>query len=311
MLLNLGFFAAYLIRAPRTGSGSGATGTGQVAIATAASPGQPGFYAVTGVVKEVRSGGTNLLIRHEAIPGYMMAMTMPFTARDPRETATVRAGDQITFRLLVTDDESWIDSVRKVGGEPVPQAFPYEQSRVVRDVEPLALGQVVPDYPFTNQFGAAVKLSDFRGKAVGLTFIFTRCPLPDFCPRMLKNFAAVAQSLESRTGAGAVTNYHLLTLTIDPAFDTVPVLKAHAETYQYRPAHWSFLTGAMIDIDALTEQVGLVFRRQTPTALPDHNLRTILIDPAGRLRKIVIGNTWKPEEFVADLAAAAKGELRD
>jgi protein SCO1/2 len=269
----------------------------------AGSPAQPGFYAVTGVVKEVRTGGTNLLIRHEAIPGYMMAMTMPFTARDPRETASVKAGDKLTFRLLVTDEESWIDSVRRVGVDETPPPFTYEQSRIVRDVEPLEIGQLMPDYPFTNQFGSVVKLSDYRGQAVAMTFIFTRCPLPDFCPRMLKNFSAVAAAMGS--GSSGVTNWHLLTLTIDPAFDTVPVLKAHAESYQYDPRRWTFLTGALIDVDAITEQLGLVFRRQTPTALPDHNLRTVVIDASGRLRKILVGNTWKPEEVVSELAASA------
>ncbi len=312
VLINVAFFAVFLMRSPRTGRDVPAgSGTGSVAGAgtVAGSPAQPGFYAVTGVVKEVRTGGTNLLIRHEAIPGYMMAMTMPFTARDPRETASVKAGDKLTFRLLVTDEESWIDSVRRVGVDETPPPFTYEQSRIVRDVEPLEIGQLMPDYPFTNQFGSVVKLSDYRGQAVAMTFIFTRCPLPDFCPRMLKNFSAVAAAMGS--GSSGVTNWHLLTLTIDPAFDTVPVLKAHAESYQYDPRRWTFLTGALIDVDAITEQLGLVFRRQTPTALPDHNLRTVVIDASGRLRKILVGNTWKPEEVVSELAASASASALD
>lgn len=303
VLLNVAFFAVYLLRSPgqrRSPEESvdpaalGAAGSGTA---------QAGVYAVTGVVRELRDGGSNVLIRHDTIPGYMMAMTMPFTVRDPREVASVQPGDQVTFRLLVTDDESWIDSVKRVGvAEPAPE-FTYEQSRIVRDVEPLEIGQIMPDYPFTNEFGAPVKLSDYRGKVVGLTFIFTRCPLPDFCPRMLKNFTAVAEQLAGRTGGP--TNWHLLTMTIDPAFDTAPVLRTHAERYQYDPKRWTFLTGALIDIDAITEQVGLVFRRQTPNALPDHNLRTLLIDPQGRLKKIIVGNTWKPEELVTDMVAEA------
>lgn len=302
VLLNVAFFAVYLVRAPGSRRSSvEAQGSGTSETARVAASAQAGVYAVTGVVRELRDGGSNVLIRHDAIPGYMVAMTMPFTVRDPREVARVQPGDQVTFRLLVTDDESWIDSVTRVGVAAAAPAFDYEQSRVVRDVEPLELGQLMPDYPFTNEFGAPVTLSDYRGKVVGLTFIFTRCPLPDFCPRMLKNFTAVAEQLAARS-AGA-TNWHLLTMTIDPAFDTVPVLRTHAERYQYNPKRWTFLTGALIDIDAITEQVGLVFRRQTPNALPDHNLRTLLIDSHGRLKKIVVGNTWKPEEFVADMVS--------
>ncbi len=303
VLLNVAFFAIYLVRTP------GGRSTGErteLSNGLATASGQAGVYAVTGVVRELRDGGSNLLIRHEAIPGYMMAMSMPFTVRDPREVAGVQPGDKVTFRLLVTDDESWIDSVKRVGvAEPAPD-FTYEQSRIVRDVEPLEIGQVMPDYPFTNEFGMPVKLSDYRGKVVGLTFIFTRCPLPDFCPRMLKNFKAVSEGL--RQQSGGPTNWHLLTMTIDPAFDSPAVLRTYAKQYNYDPVRWTFLTGALIDIDAITEQVGLVFRRQTPNALPDHNLRTLLIDAEGRLKKNIIGNTWKPEEFVQDILSVARGE---
>jgi protein SCO1/2 len=305
VLLNVAFFAVYLLRSPGRRPSQPEPGDPTALGAAGSGTAQAGVYAVTGVVRELRDGGSNVLIRHDTIPGYMMAMTMPFTVRDPREVASVQPGDQVTFRLLTTDDESWIDSVKKVGVAEVAPAFTYEQSRIVRDVEPLELGQLMPDYPFTNEFGAPVKLSDYRGKVVGLTFIFTRCPLPDFCPRMLKNFTAVAEQLAGK--AGGPTNWHLLTMTIDPAFDTVPVLRTHAERYQYDPKRWTFLTGALIDIDAITEQVGLVFRRQTPNALPDHNLRTLLIDPQGRLKKIIVGNTWKPEELVADMLAEAGG----
>lgn len=312
VLVNVAFFVAFLFRQPRVGPAavaqtqapSSSSNADAAGAAAAALGGQPGVYPVKGVVVEVREGGTNLVVKHEAIPGFMPAMTMPFQVKDPRQTASVHAGDAITFRLVVTDVESWIDSVQEVGAGAAPASFPYEQSRIVRDVEPLEIGQPMPDYPFTNQFGATLKLGDFRGQAVALTFVFTRCPLPDFCPRMLKNFSAVAATLEARSSGP--TNWHLLSLTIDPAFDTVPVLKAHAERNGYNPARWSFLTGAMIDIDALTEQLGLVFRRQTPTALPDHNLRTVVIDPKGRLRKIIIGNQWKPEEVIDAMVAVAQ-----
>jgi len=309
VLLNVAFFAVYLLRAPgsrKGGGGDEAEGTGSGTSSVAVAAGQAGVYSVTGVVREMGEGGTRVKIRHEAIPGYMAAMTMPFNVRDPREVASVKPGDQVTFRLLVTDEESWIDTVTRVGVAEAPPAFTYEQSRIVRDVEPLEIGQTMPDYVFTNEFGAAVKLSDYRGKAVGMTFIFTRCPLPDFCPRMLKNFEESSRRL--REASVGVTNWHLLTMTIDPLFDSPAVLRGHAERYQYDPKRWTFLTGAVIDIDAISEQVGLMYRRQAPNALPDHNLRTLLIDAEGRLRKIIVGNTWKPEEFVSDLLSVAAGK---
>ncbi|MGE3310855.1 MAG: SCO family protein [Limisphaerales bacterium] len=307
VLLNGVFFGVYLFRSPG-GRPSSAVVEGDASVGVLSDPrpgaAPAGVYAVTGVVREIREGGSNVMIRHETIPGYMAAMTMPFTVRDPREVASVRPGDQVTFRLLVADDESWIDSVRRVGVVEEPPKFVVEQTRVVRDVEPLEIGELMPDYPFTNEFGAQVRLSDFRGKVVGMTFIFTRCPLPDFCPRMLKNFTSVASQLAASTYG--LTNWHLVTMTIDPGFDTVEVMRAYAERHQYDPKRWTFLTGALFDIDAITEQVGLVFRRQTPTSLPDHNLRTLVIDSEGRLRKIIIGNTWKPAEFLADLREASR-----
>ena len=308
VLLNVAFFVVSLLRAPgsRTGGREGAEESGSSTSWVAVATGQAGVYSVTGVVREIGEGGTRVKIRHEAIPGYMVAMTMPFNVRDPREVASVKPGDQVTFRLLVTDEESWIDTVTRVGVAEAPPAFTYEQSRIVRDVEPLELGQMMPDYPFTNEFGAPIKLSDYRGQTVGMTFIFTRCPLPDFCPRMLKNFEEVSRRL--RDPSVGMTNWHLVTLTIDPLFDTPAVLRGHAERYQYDPKRWTFLTGAVIDIDAISEQVGLMYRRQAPNALPDHNLRTLLIDAEGRLRKIIVGNTWKPEDFVADLVAVAAGK---
>jgi protein SCO1 len=268
-----------------------------------------GIYMVTGVVRELRADGSNVVIRHEAIPGFMMAMTMPFTARDPREVAILQPGDQVTFRLLVTDEDSWIDSVTRRGVVEVPAQIDYERARVVRDVEPLEVGDMVPDYVFTNQFNQVVRLGDYRGRGVALTFVFTRCPLPDFCPRMLKNFQATAQSLVQQSSGP--TNWHLLTLTIDPLHDVPSVLRRHAETYQYDPRRWTFLTGALEEIDALSEQVGLYFRRQTPEALPDHNLRTLVITPEGRLARIIVGNEWKPEELVSDVLKVSAGESLD
>ncbi|MCC6232038.1 MAG: SCO family protein [Verrucomicrobiales bacterium] len=282
----------------------GVTGTNAPAPSLASvTAGQAGVYAVTGVVKELRADGSNVVVRHEIVPGYMPKMTMPFTARDPREIASLKPGDEVVFRLLVTDEDHWIDSVRVVGAQTAaPPAFEYESARVVRDVEPLEIGDVAPDYVFTNHLGAPVKLSDYRGQAVGLTFIFTRCPLPDFCPRISKNFSAAQAALKSQTGGR--TNWHLLSMTIDPLFDTPAVLKSYGERNTQDPARWTFLTGALIDIDAITEQVGMVYRRQTPTALPDHNLRTVIFDPKGRLTKVIVGNEWKVEEFVAEMNRA-------
>ena len=151
--------------------------------------------------------------------------------------------------------------------------------------------------------GRAMSLKEFKGKALALTFIFTRCPFPEFCPRMSNNFAEAYKRL--MTTPNAPTNWHLLSISFDPANDTPAVLKAYAGRYNYDSNYWSFVTGAMIDIDAITEQFGLGFSRQGASI--NHNLRTVVVDANGRVRRILTGNDWKPAELVEEIGRAALG----
>ncbi len=264
-------------------------------------------YAVKGEVKELKIDGKTVVIKHEEIPGYMAAMTMPFEVRDPKELAGLQAGDKVTFRLQVTDTDGWIDHVTKVG-RVTTMELPSRTNtfRQVRDVDPLSEGDLMPNYNFTNQLGQAVSLGEFKGQAVAFTFIFTRCPFPVYCPRMSENFSAAYKKMIARPGGE--TNWHLLSISFDPAFDTPAVLKRYATRYQYDPARWSFVSGALIELDAITEQFGLSFTRDESGINFNHNLRTVVVDAAGRIQKILIGNEWKPDELVEELvkAAAAK-----
>ena len=266
------------------------------------------FYFVKGVVKELKPDGRTALIEHEAIPNYMEAMTMPLRVKNTNELANLQPGDQIFFRMIVTDFEGWIDQVSKTGKAPAvtptptPETKPKGSFRRVRDVLPLNVGDTIPDYPLTNHLGQAISLGQFKGQALAFTFIFTRCPFPEFCPRMGNNFQTTAKKLAALTNAP--TNWHLLSITFDVEFDTPAVLRGYAARYQTDPAHWSFATGAQIEIDALTEQFGLGFAREG--TIFNHNLRTIVIDAAGRVQSVLIGNEWKPEELIAELVKAAK-----
>lgn len=136
------------------------------------------------------------------------------------------------------------------------------------------------DYPFTNELGQPVTLGQLRGKALVLTFIFTRCPNPDYCPRLSKNFQEAADKL--RATPGAPTNWHFLSVTFDPEYDTPPVLRAYAKRYNYDPAHWSFLTGAPDKIAELARLNDVNFDREG--GFYNHNFRTLIIDPAGALQ---------------------------
>ena len=259
-------------------------------------------YEVKGEVRELKPDGKTVVIKHEAVTNYMPAMIMPFEVKNTNELQGVSAGDEVAFRMLVTEKEGWIEGIQvlkhKAPAPPVRQ-----ETRVVRNVEPLAVGDAIPNYPFTNQLGKAVSLADFKGQAVAFTFIFTRCPFPNFCPRMSSHFREVQDALKRRTD---VTNWQLLSISFDTDYDTPETLKAYAEKQGYDPGRWSFLTGALIEIDAITEQFGLVFPREGVNFA--HNLRTVILDPAGKVHKIVVGNEWQPTEVIEEMVkAAAKG----
>lgn len=261
------------------------------------------IFQVKGVVVAVKTEEKTIRIRHEEIPGYMEAMTMPFEVKDTRELAGVKEGDAVAFRMLVTETDGWIDQIKKLEGEPAANTLPANAPiRIVRDVEPLEIGDLLPDYRFTNQLGQVVNLSQFRGQALAFTFIFTRCPFPTFCPLMSNNLRAAQEALLNNPKAP--TNWHLLTISFDPEYDTPERLKAYAATHQADPTRWDYLTGALIDITALSEQVGLQFWRE-PGGSINHNLRTVVVDAQGRLQKNFIENKWTVEELTAEIIKAA------
>jgi protein SCO1 len=265
------------------------------------------FYVVRGVVKSLDPEAKTVTVDHEKIPNYMDAMTMPFRVKDAKQLEGLQPGDTIWFMLLVTPNESWIDKVtkeKKPAASAPPPAGPPEREafRVARDVEPLKVGDLMTDYRFTNELGQAVNLSDFKGSALAFTFIFTRCPLPDFCPRMSRNFSEVSQKLGLLSNGP--TNWHLLTISFDPHFDTPEVLRGYAQAFQNDPKRWNFVTGAMIDIDAITDQFELTIDKNGNQW--NHKERTVIVDANGRVQKIIFGNEWKPDALVDDMVKAAK-----
>jgi protein SCO1 len=281
-----------------------------IPVAPATKPASAGtntqIFQVKGVVVAVTPAEKIIRIRHEEIPGYMDAMTMPFEVKDTNELAGVSAGDTVAFRMLVTDTDGWIDQIKKLEVDPTVNPLPANAPiRIVREVEPLDVGDALPEYHFTNELGQAVSLSQFHGQALAFTFIFTRCPFPTFCPLMSNHFRAVQDALLSHPNAP--TNWHLLTISFDPDYDTPERLKSYAVSYHADPARWSFLTGTLVDITALSEQVGLQFWRD-PAGGINHNLRTVVVDARGRVQKIFTENKWTVEELAAELVKAANSK---
>mgnify|MGYP003870291731 CR=1 FL=1 len=282
------------------------TGSTNTTQSSTAGTGQTQVYEVRGIVREIRSEGRVAVIKHEEIPGYMAAMTMPFDVKDPRELAGVAPGDAVQFRLTVTDTDGWIDQIRVTAkGMPEDAKPVVSEVRVVREVEPLAEGDVMPDYPFVTETRRPIRLSEFRGQALGLTFIYTRCPYPTFCPRQSRQFVEATQRLKELL-PGPGKRWHLLALSFDPAYDTPAVLHRYARQVGADPAWLNFCTGEMIEIDAITEQFGMFFARDGEGF--SHNVRTVVVGSDGRIRRIFVGTEWTTEEFVAEMVKAAAGE---
>ncbi len=262
-------------------------------------------YQAKGVLEEIRAGGWKAVIAHEDIPGYMEAMSMLLDVRNTNELAGLQPGDILTFRMLVTDTDGWIDQVKKIASGPAP-AQTNAAAAYPEEVPELVPGEPAPDCTLTNQLGRTFRLSDFRGQALAFTFIFTRCPFPVYCPRMNQNFATVqATLLQSATTNAAATNWHLLSISFDPDYDTPARLATYGATYRHDPTHWTFATGSTEDVRRLGSSYTLAFWKEG--ALFNHNVRTVVIDPRGRIQRIFHDNEWKPAELVEELRKAMRG----
>jgi protein SCO1/2 len=260
-------------------------------------------FPLRGEVVRIDTAKLTLTVSHQAIPNYMNAMTMPFKVRDGTLLRVLAVGDSIQATLAISRTESWLEQIAVVGKGEMPAPLTPDQmitARVFRT------GEIFPDESLLNQDGTAVRLSSFRGKVLALTFIYTRCPLPDFCIRMSNQFARIQKSLK---GDGSMNGrWHLLSVSFDPKFDRPPVLKRYAAEYGADFSSWDFVTDpdtAGPVIRRLADGLGLEYSEDE--GLIDHNLRTVLIDTEGKLVKVITGNEWKPEEVAAEIRRLAPG----
>ena len=289
------------VSAPATEAGTASVETQNSTPVTQSEPALQ-IYSITGVVQELKAEARTVVIKHGAVPDFMPAMTMPFTVTNEKELQNLSPGDEVTFRLHVSEQDNWIDQVRKTGRT---LQLDYTGSETVRIVKPLKVGDAVPDYAFTSELGEPISLGQFKGKALALTFIFTRCPVPNFCRRMSANFAEASAQLKASKSPG---NWHLLSISFDPEFDTPGTLKQYAERYGYDPETWSFATAGTSDMDAVAGRFGLVVRRDGTDL--DHNLRTVVIDTDGRIRRVFVSNQWTPDDLVREMVKATRAKRR-
>jgi len=257
-------------------------------------------YTVQGQVISVAPDRKEATIKHEAIAGLMDAMTMPYTFRDGGDLAALEPGDLITSTLVVFGNGAHLVDVKKVGEAPLEQTAQTEAPSASSGFELLRPGQTVPDATFIDQDGKTRTFASFRPSAVVLTFIYTKCPLPTFCPLMDRHFVTLQSKIKSDA---ALKNVHLVTVSFDPVTDTPPVLKRHATSLGADLAGWTFLTGDRDEIDKFAARFGVAITRELndPTDIT-HNLRTAIVDAKGTLVKAYTGNEWTPDQVLADLA---------
>ena len=255
-------------------------------------------YKVRGIVRGFAPDRSTIHVEHEAIPGFMPSMTMPFSVKDQKDVAALKIGDGISFRMTVTDKDLFLDQVKKIPASEVRVAEAAPAASVSSTASArLREGDAVPSFALTNQNGGPVVLDTFHGRPFVLTFIFTRCPVPKFCPFISHNFSELQEAIKA--DAGTAGKARLLSITLDPKFDTPEILKSYAEQQKADPEIWTFATGEPTEIEKLTQSFAVFVQPEAGTI--SHGLATALIGPDGRVVKIWRGNGWKPSEVIDEL----------
>ena len=257
-------------------------------------------FTLQGQVQSLDTPRKLVIVKHEEIKGFMPAMTMPYEVEDAKALDTLAPGDLINASLVVFSNGAHLTAIKKVGTAPLekpPAEVPNPSAS--SGFELLRPGDAVPDGKFVDQDGKTQNFSAFKGSPVVMTFIYTKCPLPTFCPLMDRHFVALQKSMKADA---AMKTVRLVTISFDPATDTPAVLKEHGKSLGADFARWTFLTGDRDEVDQFSARFGVsVGRALTDARDITHNLRTVIIGADGKLVKVYTGNDWTPEQVLADL----------
>jgi len=253
-------------------------------------------YELRGKVVSVEKDKHIVTVAHEGVKDLMEGMTMPFTVRDDWPFEVLAPGDQITATLVVDGPESWLENV--IISQSISETTPLSSSGA-SEAQP---GDKVPDFTLVNQNNKTIRTSQYHGKALLLTFIYTRCPIPEYCTLMSNNFAEIDRELQKTPELYEKTR--LLSISIDPEYDTPAVLRSYGASHTGRYedekfTHWEFATGSKDQVKEVAKFFGLQYFPEKDQIV--HGLRTVIIGPDGKVAKVYRGNEWKPSEVVTDL----------
>ena len=265
-------------------------------------------FTVVGQIVAIDRSVNYVTLRHEDIKGFMPGMTMPFAVKDPTLLEGRVPGELVTATLNVQNTDAWISRLTKTGAAPLPVAT---ESPVG-----LAPGDVVPNQTFVDQDDAPLTMNWVDGHVAVVTFIYTRCPLVDFCPTIDRRLGEVQRVVLGASGAsgssgasgasGSLAGVRLLSVSIDPDFDRPAVLKAHAKRLGADPAVWRFVVPPADQLSAFGRQFGLDVRQSGPLPADiEHNLRTVILDRNRRIVEVLTGSGWTTADLLAKLHAVA------
>jgi protein SCO1/2 len=259
-------------------------------------------YPAQGVVEQIAPDHHQVTIHHQAIPGYMMEMTMDFPVNDPSELDGLAVGDDITFTLVVNQASAYVKDLHRTGHPDQPAINAMSMPPPGDAIPKLKPGDQLPDIALLAEDGKTLHLSDFHGNVVALTFFFTRCPLPNYCPLMNRNFSQTRSLLLSTPRAPG--NWQFLSISFDSEFDRPQTLTSYAAFYRgNHPDRWLFASASSAALAELAPRLGLIIIGQDATIT--HNLRTVVIDPQGRLYRQFNDNLWTPRQLADAMQAAA------
>ena len=266
-------------------------------------------YTLQGQVQSITPDRQEAMVKHGEIKGLMPAMTMPYRFRTKAELDALKPGDLIDGTLVIETNDAYLTGVKRTGEAPIekpPAETLVTGSTLDRARTLLQPGDTIPDGAFVDQNGRKISFQAFRGSTVVLTFIYTRCPLPTFCPMMDRNFVSIQEHMKSDV---QLKHVRLVTVSFDPTRDTPAVLRAHAKELDADLHVWTFLTGTEKAVDDFAGKFGVyVVRNPNDQRDITHNLRTAVIGPDGVVKKIYTGNEWTPEDILSDLKPVANAD---
>jgi protein SCO1/2 len=276
--------------------GLGIAAVGSSTMARRPADGDRRFQVTAVVVGRAESGA--IAVAHDAIPDYMPAMTMPFMLADPRDGERLSPGDRVRFTLRVGLESSSAEAVVVTGRDALVAnaAVPGRAGR-----GRLRPGDALPAFALVDQNGAPLSDADLRGHVTVVTFIFTRCPLPEYCPRIVGRFKQLQRAI---VADASLADVHLLSVTLDPEFDSPRVLSEYGRAMGADFARWRFATGSPDQVAVVTQAFAV--RTERSGGLIDHTPATALIDARGEVVELWRGNAWEVREILDTLHAGPR-----